>query len=323
MNTITQMALAFSLPHAAAILFFLTLGWRDRARTLCFGVSLLATLAAPLLIPGELPAWRLAATLNAVTVATKLVDLQQDRQRADRFHFGSYLLFLPNPFWLCARRRADLPKPSAAADTWQLLWNLAGAAGGLALLVYVFHWPWPDYPFLLEHAVKVVVGFFTMVRATQVVAALWRLAGLPGQDFCDRLFQSRTPAEFWRRWNKPAQVFLYEYAYKPLGGLRSPRRAAFLTFALNGLIHEYVFGVPLGHPTGVQLAFFLVQGGLVVATMGFKPRGLWTVPAIAATAACMLVSSVLFFASVHWIVPIYADRDAAENLVVDSMYNWE
>lgn len=321
MNTITLVALALSLPYAAAVVYYVTFGQSERVGTFCFSASLLTTLAAPLLIPGELPLWRLAATLNAVAVATKLVDLQSDRRRAERFQLGGYLLYLPNPFWLCARRGPELPRPTSAQDVRQMLWNLAGAGAGLALFIHVFQWPWQDYPFLLEHAVKVLLGIFTLVRASQVLAALSRLAGLPGHNFCDRLFWSPTPAEFWRRWNKPAQIFLHEYAFKPSGGRRSPRRAALLTFAISGLIHEYVFGLPLGHPTGVQLAFFLVQGGLVVATMGVKPRGAWGVPAIAATAGCMLLSSVLFFTSVNWIVPIYATRGAAEHFPIDSTYN--
>jgi D-alanyl-lipoteichoic acid acyltransferase DltB (MBOAT superfamily) len=122
----------------------------------------------------------------------------------------------------------------------------------------------------------------------------------------DNPFLARTPADFWRRYNRPAQQFLYEDVFKPVGGLRSPIRAVLLTFAVSALIHEYVFGISIGRVQAYQTSFFLLQGFAVAATARVRPQGWRALPWTTATFAFNLASSVLFFASVESLVPFYA-----------------
>jgi D-alanyl-lipoteichoic acid acyltransferase DltB (MBOAT superfamily) len=122
------------------------------------------------------------------------------------------------------------------------------------------------------------------------------------------LFASQTPAMFWRRWNRPAQQFFHEYAFKPAGGQRWPVRSTLMTFAVSGLVHEYVFGITAGYFHGWQMAFFMLQGCAVAATMRTRPSrnvlSLW----VAATLAFNLAASVLFFKSIDAVLPFYAPR---------------
>ena len=44
------------------------------------------------------------------------------------------------------------------------------------------------------------------------------------------------PADFWRRYNRPAQEFFREDVFRPLGGPRRPIRVALATFLVSALL---------------------------------------------------------------------------------------
>jgi D-alanyl-lipoteichoic acid acyltransferase DltB (MBOAT superfamily) len=115
-----------------------------------------------------------------------------------------------------------------------------------------------------------------------------------------------TPADFWRRYNRPAQQFFHEDIFKPCGGRRAPIRATLATFAFSALAHEYVFGVILGRVQGYQTVFFLVQGLGVLVTMAWNPKGWRRWVACALTNVFNVTTSVFFFASVNGIAPFYS-----------------
>jgi hypothetical protein len=82
------------------------------------------------------------------------------------------------------------------------------------------------------------------------------------------------------------------------------------TFAISALIHEYLFDIAVGRIQGYQTAFFLVQGLAVAATLGVKPKGWRAVPCTVGTLGFNLASSVLIFASVNEVMPLYTGRVA-------------
>jgi D-alanyl-lipoteichoic acid acyltransferase DltB (MBOAT superfamily) len=139
-----------------------------------------------------------------------------------------------------------------------------------------------------------------------LAAALWRLCGGRTREFMEAPLLASTPAEFWRRYNRPAQQFLYEDVFKRVGGFRSPVPATVVTFAVSALIHEYVFAASLGRVQGYQTVFFLLQGLGVAATIRMRPQGwrvwLW----IATTWIFNLATSLFFFASVNEVFPFYS-----------------
>jgi hypothetical protein len=105
------------------------------------------------------------------------------------------------------------------------------------------------------------------------------VTGLTMEDFCNNpLTQSTSPSDFWgRRWDRPVASALKRGAYRPLrqrGGI-SRNMASLLTFALSGLIHEYVLFffslrkdtnyVYWDSPTwGRQCLFFILNGIVLV-----------------------------------------------------------
>jgi hypothetical protein len=109
--------------------------------------------------------------------------------------------------------------------------------------------------------------------------------GLAMDDFSDApLTKSTSPSDFWgRRWDRPVASALKRGAFRPLRDAGFSRNAAsLLTFALSGLIHEYVlYFMSLRKRSGVgedpsyiysqsptrgrQGLFFVINGLLLVA----------------------------------------------------------
>jgi D-alanyl-lipoteichoic acid acyltransferase DltB (MBOAT superfamily) len=122
----------------------------------------------------------------------------------------------------------------------------------------------------------------------------------------ERPFSAHTPAEFWRRYNRNMQQFFWRNVFAIAGGRRAPVRTTLLVFVLSALMHELIFAIAVGRVQGYQTAYFALQGVAAALTARVDAAGwkgsLW----IAATLVFMLLSSVLFFASIHAVVPFYS-----------------
>ena len=136
--------------------------------------------------------------------------------------------------------------------------------------------------------------------------ALWRLCGGTARDYMDTPLAARTPAEFWRRYNRNMQQFFWHDIFKTSGGRRAPIRTMVLVFALSALLHELIFLAAIGRVQGYQTAFFAVQGLAAALTARVRVKGLLAIPWIVGTLFFNLLSSVLFFASIHGVVPFYS-----------------
>jgi len=286
----------------------LGLGLGRTGRTVAlFILGLLAALA-PLLVPARYPLHRfLAICGGSVVVLVKLYDLYVDANKGRaKPTWRSVLIFVPNAFFLVLRKRDSLPRPSRRENLRQLGLNLVGLAAGVVIEVWLFQVDWYRYPFLLENSAKVIALYLALIPAMAVLVAIWRLLGAPALDFMDNPFASRTPADFWRRYNRPVQQFFYEDVFKPVGGFRAPVRATLLVFVVSAAIHEYVFDMAAGRIQGYQTLFFLTQGVAVAATIRIKPRGWVAVPWIIGTWAFNLATSILFFASMNELVPFWS-----------------
>jgi hypothetical protein len=83
---------------------------------------------------------------------------------------------------------------------------------------------------------------------------------------------------------------------------------ALATFAVSGLIHEYIFDLAAGRVQGYQMAFFMIQGVASVATARLCPSGWRAVVCTIATFSFNLATGLLFFASVNETIPFYVRR---------------
>lgn len=268
--------------------------------------SALATALAPLLMWWAAPIARFFVALVAAIYLMKLLDLAVEMHRNGPLSRTALARFLRNPFLLVRRREGVERQPSAAANRAMFAGALASVAMSLLAIGLTFLVRWDRWPFLLEHAIKAVGLLVFGVALLQVAATTTRMAGGYLLDPGVAPVDAHTPAEFWRRYNRVVNEFLYADVFGPLDGRHHPVRGTLAAFLVSGLIHEYLFSLAVGRVQGLQLAFFLLQGLAVALTFRVRPSRRWAPAWIAGTLSFNLLTSLLFFLSVNEIVPIYS-----------------
>ena len=303
------LTLAIAVVIASGLAFYPALWLPRRARSVAMVAVLAAIALAPMLLPTGARVPRLAAMLVAVTVGVKLYD--ESANAAAGFRPGPWLFVvsLLNPFALVLRRvLAEPPRPRGEDMARAITFFVIGASAA-GLLIGAFHVDWRRHPFVIEHCFKATSLFLMIQFLPNALASMARLMGIPSTDFAGPFFLARTPAEFWRDYNRPAGQFLNEYVFKPAGGCRRPVLGMVATFVVSGIIHEYVFDVPAGRVLGSQMLFFGIQGLAVIATWRVRPRG-WiaAVPMVLLTFAFNLATVRIFLAALNAVGPFYAQR---------------
>jgi hypothetical protein len=303
---LARFLLAVTAAFLASAAFFLALGYGRRVRLVVL-LGLGAPIAlSPLLIPAKPPSLRFLASVASAALLVKVCDLHIGAYRGSKPTLRTFFMFLLNPFSVVLRRLDGERRPTARANLVDLAQAMIGLVIGGAALIWLFRFDWDGWPFALEHSAKVVGLYLALPPAAGAAVAAWRLLGGPARDGMDRPFLARTPADFWRRYNRPMQQFFHEDVFKPVGGARSPIRATLIVFAVSAIIHEYVFGIAIGRVQGYQTVFFMAQGCAVVATMRIRPKQANVIPWVVGTFLFNLASSVLFFASMNGVVRFYS-----------------
>src|SRR5687768_11432566 len=301
------------LPAILAVQFLVALAyypatrWTGWSRRAMFVVCLVIVMIAPAMIDVEHRAARLVAALWAAWMVSKLLDACYGVRPDEPMGVVEWFLYFINPTWMVHRLRPI--SPSRRDDVRRLLWRGGSAALLIAASVLAFRIDWARWPFAIEHAVKALLFMGTAIAVTNTWAALWRLLGGRGIDAMGQPLTAPTPADFWRRWNRPAQQLFRAYAFNPAGGARRAAVGMMAAFVASALGHEYIFSVAVGRLQGYQTAFFLIQGIAAAATFRLRPSGWRRVGWTVATLTFVLVTSVLFGWSVNEVVPVYADRD--------------
>jgi hypothetical protein len=270
-----------------------------------FGTCVLIV-SSPWFIPADAPLVRFIASISAAVLAIKFIDAARDVQRGRPPSWRAFADFLAHPFTHVRRSLVQERRPSRRESLLTVLAASTTCALAAALLWALLQMDWSDVPFLVEHAGKAAALMLMVTSALGAAAALWRLGGGTARDYMDRPFIATTPAEFWRRYNRNVHQFFWQDVF---GGRRSrsaPIRSILLIFALSALLHEFIFLAAIGEVQGYQTAFFLLQGLAAAATARVRVKGWRVVPWMAGTLVFNLLSSVLFFASLHQVAPIYA-----------------
>jgi MBOAT, membrane-bound O-acyltransferase family len=264
----------------------------------------LAIAMLPFFVPPRAKLLRFGAAVWAVTLIVKTYDVGAAARDGAAPPLGQYLAHLPNGL-LLIRRRPPESSWTAGKNLTLLVRRAAGGAMAIGLCVIIFRADWAGRSFWVEHAAKVVPFYFALINVTGAIAAGWRLLGGTALDPFGHPAAAATPAEFWRRWNRPTAQWFQQHVFYPAGGVAHPIRATLATFAVSAIVHEYVFGIPVGRVQGFQTAFFMIQGVAVVATARTRPGGWRRFAWGVGTFAFMLGTSVLFFASMNHVVRMY------------------
>lgn len=255
---LATLALAVAAEFAVAAAFFpaLTLQPRQRAVVLLGLFVLIAFM--PLLVPPAAPLIRFLVSFNAAILFMKLYDVHVGAGRGARPDLRTFLLFLPNWASMVLRKPDMKPPPNRRKNLLSL--GLAAFVAGFTILMALIRVDWSGQPFIIEHSAKAVAFFLMFSSFMAVIVAVQRLAGGMARDFADAPLLARTPADFWRRYNRIVHQFLYEDIFKRVGGRRSPMRATLVAFAVSALIHEYIFGVAIGRCKGTKRSSSYFKG---------------------------------------------------------------
>lgn len=256
-----------------------------------------------LLLSYMIPAGKRLVFLFRWFVLLKFYDLHYGAQITDPPTWRQYLAFLMNPFTLVQRRLKDEPRPSMRQKIVCLVRGSVLCVIGGVVFLHVFDLVHSSGSFVFEHVVKTVFLMVIHYGFIDIIVALWRLPGWCARRYFHNFFLAPTPADFWRRYNRLIGQLLYEDVFKRVGGRRAPLRATLIVFAISGLAHEYFVDLTVGHIQGLQLAFFLIHGCAVAATLHTRPKGWKKVGWITGTMVFNLATSVLFFASVAQVFP--------------------
>ena len=297
---------AFLVPYLIALVAYPLLMHSARFGLVTPVAACLLIVGCPWLIPADLPMLRFIASISAAMLAIKVIDVSVDQRQGRMPTWNAHVGFLANPFTHVRRSLPLERRPPLKQNLRALVLGSVSCTTCVALLVGLFRVDWATWHFLVEHVSKVVVLMLAISAGLAAAAAVWRLAGGLARDFMDNPLAARTPAEFWRRYNRNVQQFFWQDVFQRRGARRSPIRSMLLVFALSALLHELVFFAAVGRVQGYQTAFFGLQGVAAAFTARLKVRGWRVAPCIAATLVFNLLSSVLFFASIHSVVPFYS-----------------
>lgn len=298
--------LGFVAPFLAAAAAFPLLVRRGPPQWIVpFGTCLLIA-GSPWLIPADSSLLRFIASISAAVLVMKVIDVSIDVRQRRVLTWNEYVGFLANPFTHVRRSLVHERRPPQKESLLTFVAGFVTCAVASALVLGLFRVDWSNLPFLAEHASKVTALMLAIVSALRCAAALWRLGGGTARDYMDRPFTARTPAEFWRRYNRNVHQFFWQDVFSGNCNRRAPIRTILLVFALSALLHELVFYAAVGRVQGYQTAFFALQGLAAASTARLKVGGWLVLPWTAGTLAFNLVSSVLFFASIDEVVPFYA-----------------
>jgi hypothetical protein len=272
------------------------------------------------IIPPQFRMHRAIAAVLCVDLFFRLVDFTRQNLRGDLREVGwaRYSRFLiPFPIFLVVFGQKDRPLRSdrrSFADGLRVLLGSAGVATGFVLAFSAQHSSALQSSFLLDHVAKLFIFILTIESMASALCGLERLFGYDTTPVVRRAFLSKTPADFWRRWNNRVQPWLYWNVFLPSGGRRMHIRGIWATFFVSAILHEVGFAIATSEITGYQFTFFLIQAPAVMLSPALDRLSLASPFVGAAIARAVTIfwiggTSILFFHGVELIFPfMYASE---------------
>jgi alginate O-acetyltransferase complex protein AlgI len=248
-----------------------------------------ATVGAERLCATAPAGFRMLAIIAALLYAMKAVVAVESRaDGGPRLAALQWLAFAAGWFGMRAAPFARLGSP-ALPGAGRLIWFgakriLAGSAFLLlAFLVWSDTGPWlsADGARLLA-TVPGLVGLSLILHfgIFNILAGLWRLAGVD----CRQLFRapllSTSLGDFWgRRWNLAFSEMTAVGIYRPLAAVTGRRAATAAAFVCSGLLHELAISLPVQAGFGLPSLYFILHGTLVLVERRLERAG-WPINSV-------------------------------------------
>jgi alginate O-acetyltransferase complex protein AlgI len=173
------------------------------------------------------------------------------------------------PCLFASPREAPLPAAGSLARL-----GFARMAAGLAVillarLLWVYRPAWlteEEALFLVTMFLLFGIGLELHFGIFNVLAGLWRWAGIDCRPLSRTPLWARSLTEFWgRRWNLAFSEMTTVAIYRPLARHLGAGTATFMAFLFSGLVHEAAISLPVGAGYGLPMLYFTLHGLLVLA----------------------------------------------------------
>jgi alginate O-acetyltransferase complex protein AlgI len=233
------------------------------------------------LASGEPAGVRMLALIGYALVAMKVIVVVAERARGMApLSLGRWLAFAVlwlgmQPRLFAKPRRGPLPGAGALFRRGAI-----NAIAGEALIVLAWlAWRWWHSHLMVTVLLLPGLSLLLHFGFCNLLAGVWRFAGVPCAALFRAPLQARSLGEFWsRRWNLAFSEMTSIAVYRPLEKRVGRPLAVYPGFAVSGLLHEVAISVPVRAGFGLPLLYFLLHGALVLiegvlARRGLAPRG--------------------------------------------------
>ncbi len=313
--------LALATAHAAALLLFPVLRRPDVSGAAAQWTGVAVAVSALFWIPPGFIMVRAIAALFCTDLLARLIDFRRQTRKRQTVPCGyqgflAYLVPFPISMVVYGDKLNRLHEsPPLGPELSRIAVGLAVFAAAFVTLTGTADSTFLQSHFAIDHGFKVLVWLVALEAGSQAIWGVERLLGYGDGPPMGYPSMSRTPAEFWMRWNRRAQRWFYLNAFVPSGGKQNPVRGVIATFAVSALIHEVLFDIATSDFNGWQGLFFLIQIPAVLVSPGIEAwarrgGGIAKTAAHAITVAWLWTTSVLFFHGIDRIFPFFYAGDS-------------
>jgi hypothetical protein len=256
-TVVATLLLAFAVTRLRAVAL---------ARTVAWALGAAALLAMDRVTAAQPPGFRMLALIAGLLYSMKaVVSVEAWAREGTRLPPWRWLAFAT--LWPGMRPAlfASLGPPQPGARGL-IARGLTHAALGAAL-VGLARLTWKVTGSLPVATVALLPGLSLMLHfgAFDVVAGLWRLAGLDCGPLFRAPLRSVSLREFWgRRWNLAFSEMTALAVYRPLSESAGARSGLVAAFLVSGVLHEAAISLPVRAGFGLPFLYFVIHGLLAL-----------------------------------------------------------
>lgn len=258
--------LALAVTRLRGVVFARAVAWALVAGTLLAMERVTAT---------EPPGFRMLALIAGLLYAMKaVVSVEAWAREGTRLPPLRWLAFAT--LWPGMRPALFASRGPRRPGAGRLLARGAAHAGLGAALVALARLTWSATGSLPLATTALLPGLSLMLHfgAFDVVAGLWRLAGVDCAPLFRAPLRSTSLREFWgRRWNLAFSEMTALAVYRPVAESAGTRAGLLASFLFSGLLHEAAISLPVRAGFGLPFSYFLLHGLLALAERKAGPLG--------------------------------------------------
>lgn len=250
--------------------------------------------------PGKDVWVRFAAVMVCSLFPVKLFDAAVHYSEWKQDRFSHWCRFVISPVLICRDMMELHMNVSPRKKCIDLFRGIVEVSLGIIIWNWVVYHAPSDLPFFCRYPVMLIASYlFLWDGGCVLFVAVWRLFGGNVIDFSNHPIAAKTPADFWRRYNRWIGFYCFKNFFLHVKGLTHPFLGILLSFVIMGLFHEYLITVISKRLTGYIFLFFLINGLVTGLTFKIKPTGLYALLSRALTLLYLIAVSYLVYLTLN------------------------